>query len=521
MTQTLYAKTRTALAALSTLSLPAGALAVLEESGRQGLFQWNSSNHSAVVKADPNQCLTVAPASDTAGSSGAWTRVVRAPLDPAWCGAAGDHAVTNDTAALQAAIDLFKNPDTSLLPHVMGFESRYFKGRAIDLKGRIYGVSDTLNYDTAHGLELYNGTIIAIGTWRASKAIFEGDNAIAVTFHNLTLEGNGKANGILANRNVYGAFTDINIWGIGTLEYGFKSVTNFGGLLMKLTRVNVYGTIAAKTAATTGLTATAFLLIGGSDSTMIDCEANRVLAGADIAGGGWRVIGNHFTGSGDASITNDIGLKLRSGQYNQIIGNNFDNAIMWLQGNARRHISGNMFRSDTTKKLTSAITWEATAASQTLGAGQIVDNFVNLTGVATDYRFIDLKEAGGNFFSNVDRLIVERNLIQNHRGALINPTATAGTITISAASADFTSTTTVVDLSKYILLSTATPAPFRAIIHGVKTSDGTVQTPTVWSYNNSTSKLSITFAEAFTGFITIDFKWGVHDSVLTSQAPNR
>lgn len=48
--------------------------------GREGLFVFDSANHTSNVSADPGQWLYVAPSSDTTGASGAWIRRSRAKL---------------------------------------------------------------------------------------------------------------------------------------------------------------------------------------------------------------------------------------------------------------------------------------------------------------------------------------------------------------------------------------------------------------------------------------------------------
>lgn len=86
--------TRAALAAMASQALPV----TLLEAGREGLFQWDASNLSARVAADPSQGVYVAPAAAPSGASGAWVRKFTGALIPEWFGAKGDGA-TNDQAA--------------------------------------------------------------------------------------------------------------------------------------------------------------------------------------------------------------------------------------------------------------------------------------------------------------------------------------------------------------------------------------------------------------------------------------
>lgn len=90
---------------LAALDHSAGLPAYLSEAGREGMFVWDSSNLSAKVTLDPRQGVYVAPASDTDGSSGAWVRRFSGAVNIRWFGAVGDNAVTDDYAAIQAAID--------------------------------------------------------------------------------------------------------------------------------------------------------------------------------------------------------------------------------------------------------------------------------------------------------------------------------------------------------------------------------------------------------------------------------
>lgn len=101
----------TALGQLVVTSLPAGAVVVMADYstvGGQGggVFVWRNTNMSAKVAQDTRFGIWVAPASDLTGASGAWERQFdQANLNAAWFGAVGD-AVTDNSPALQAAIDV-------------------------------------------------------------------------------------------------------------------------------------------------------------------------------------------------------------------------------------------------------------------------------------------------------------------------------------------------------------------------------------------------------------------------------
>lgn len=99
------AATRTILAAI--VAPGAGATRHLTEAGREGDFVFNTANLSAMVTADPQQGVYVAPASAATGASGAWVRTGWKELKAEWFGAVFDN-VTNDAAAIAAAITLSK-----------------------------------------------------------------------------------------------------------------------------------------------------------------------------------------------------------------------------------------------------------------------------------------------------------------------------------------------------------------------------------------------------------------------------
>jgi hypothetical protein len=94
------AATRQELAALTDTTRPA----LLHEERREGIFTFDSSDHSAEVASDPRQAIYIAPSSEPGGASGAWVRQFEGPVMASWFGAVGNSA-TDDHASVQAALD--------------------------------------------------------------------------------------------------------------------------------------------------------------------------------------------------------------------------------------------------------------------------------------------------------------------------------------------------------------------------------------------------------------------------------
>ena len=130
--------TRSALAAISA---SAGMTRVLTETGREGLFVFNSANLSTYVTADTLQGVYVAPASAPTGASGAWVRQHDGILRPEWFGALGNDAAlagTDDSAAFAAAIAL-----APLIAKSDAANPSYKGGAKILLRGDAYYLGST------------------------------------------------------------------------------------------------------------------------------------------------------------------------------------------------------------------------------------------------------------------------------------------------------------------------------------------------------------------------------------------
>lgn len=96
--------------ALSALSPAVSDVATLTETGREGVFQFDASDCSSDVTADPQQGLTVAPLDDPTGASGVWRRLREVPDTgrPEWFnvvpGVSTGAVPTTNLANLQACI---------------------------------------------------------------------------------------------------------------------------------------------------------------------------------------------------------------------------------------------------------------------------------------------------------------------------------------------------------------------------------------------------------------------------------
>ncbi|MGN7750559.1 hypothetical protein [Sinorhizobium sp. 22678] len=95
-----YVETRTELKALDTGK---DLVAILMESGREGIFHWKAGDYSAQIAADTQEGVYV-KASAVAAASGAWVRQIEDVLKLEWFGALGGS--TDDHTAIQAAWDM-------------------------------------------------------------------------------------------------------------------------------------------------------------------------------------------------------------------------------------------------------------------------------------------------------------------------------------------------------------------------------------------------------------------------------
>src|ERR1700691_3586021 len=106
------------LAALALIDHAHNPVAYLTPAGLSGNFAWNSANLSTQVTNDPSQAITIPPASDTTGASGAWLRQYAGPLEFNWFGADGTTANTSAALAGLGQLARFLSVNGGIEAHV-------------------------------------------------------------------------------------------------------------------------------------------------------------------------------------------------------------------------------------------------------------------------------------------------------------------------------------------------------------------------------------------------------------------
>lgn len=134
------------VAALQALDTTKDAVAILEQSGRQGTFVWTTGNFSSQVTADTQNGIYI-KANAIASSAGAWVRAYSGLPNVQWFGAALD-GVTDDTTAIQVAINVggvcFMPPGTAIVSQITVGTNQGIIGAARGLctiKGNTGGIS--------------------------------------------------------------------------------------------------------------------------------------------------------------------------------------------------------------------------------------------------------------------------------------------------------------------------------------------------------------------------------------------
>ncbi len=151
---------------LAKLSRDNAAIAYLRESGRQGIFEWQSVNLTRDVSRDTEQALYVAPDEDLSGASGAWVRQYFGDPSIEWFGAASD-GISDDFPAFQAAADL---------------------GLRISIRAGTYALSDSIQL--SDGTEFYGLGKAVLKSTARDKGLFYAANIGWFQLNGLELEGN-------------------------------------------------------------------------------------------------------------------------------------------------------------------------------------------------------------------------------------------------------------------------------------------------------------------------------------------
>lgn len=213
---TAFVAARVSMASLDTTKFT---VAYLSEAGRQGLFQWNSSNLATLVSADTLQGIYVSLASDPTGASGAWVRIYNSVVAIEWFGAAADGS-TDSGPGLRCARDVLV---------VLG-------GGLIQLGSGTYLISTLRTsriMEPASNLTLRGEgpqSIIKLGNNVGTAGFFgiagQNPNDVSNTYNNFTatnfaIDYNGSNNLVsIYSPGIYIAYgSDITIDGLTTLNY--------------------------------------------------------------------------------------------------------------------------------------------------------------------------------------------------------------------------------------------------------------------------------------------------------------
>jgi hypothetical protein len=203
--------TRTALAAVPAPT--SGMSRYLAEAGREGWFVFSNANLAALVTADPQQGIYVAPSGATSGASGAWVRKFDGDYHARWWGFVADNsagsASANGTAG-QAAINMVATVGGAALRFPVGVA--YHTG--LIFKNKIqYRGSGRDTGSTVGTVLLYTGT---------GDGVQVNNPINSSTAANISVEGITFKN---ANRNAgKGCFADT-----GSTDIKFRLCAFIGG----------------------------------------------------------------------------------------------------------------------------------------------------------------------------------------------------------------------------------------------------------------------------------------------------
>lgn len=233
-------------------------------------------------------------------------------------------AVTDMTAALNAAMTYLSNPDESNLPGNINYRRYHFNGRTLDLLGQVYLVSDAIDYGACHGILLKNGCLIADSTsanWAANK-LADADAALLTNkgnptgnlkFERITIECNEVINGIYMDRPFHGETTSVQVFGCWNQSFGIKvdrsdnpGVSFSSNVLLKGTEI--FGLIGGNAANLSAFPTCTGIVMYNGDVQIVGGEIIRVFRGIECSADA-LVTGMHISPfvvdlTATASVTN-------------------------------------------------------------------------------------------------------------------------------------------------------------------------------------------------------------------------
>lgn len=149
-----YVPTRTVLKALDTTK---DTVAILTESGRQGVFIWTAGDFAARIAADAGEGVYV-KADAIAATVGAWVRQFSGPLVATWFGLASGGAEATNVTAMNNLLALAITADTSILipKGDYGFNAKITASTAyfLEVKCEYGGVSNLVWSNATGGIDL-------------------------------------------------------------------------------------------------------------------------------------------------------------------------------------------------------------------------------------------------------------------------------------------------------------------------------------------------------------------------------